>query len=80
MSWRDRAACASPGIDPETFYPAPGERTKVARAKRVCARCPVQRACLAEALTMPAWLDEGIRAGLTAKDRSALRGRRRGVA
>jgi WhiB family transcriptional regulator, redox-sensing transcriptional regulator len=75
--WRHQAACAAPGVSPDLFFPDPGQRTKVAKAKRVCARCPVQRACLAEALAMPAWLDEGIRAGLTAKDRSTLRARRR---
>jgi WhiB family transcriptional regulator, redox-sensing transcriptional regulator len=79
MSWRDRAACAAPGIDPETFYPEPGRRGVVAKARRICARCPVQAPCLEEALGMPGWLDEGVRAGLTAKDRSALRARRRGV-
>jgi WhiB family redox-sensing transcriptional regulator len=80
MSWRDRAACAGPGIDPETFYPAPGERGKVAKAKRVCARCPVQAPCLEDALATPGLLDDGIRAGTTPKDRSALRARRRRAA
>jgi WhiB family transcriptional regulator, redox-sensing transcriptional regulator len=78
--WRDRAACAAPGISPDLFFPDPGQRGKVARARRVCARCPVQQPCLEEALAMPAWLDEGVRAGLTAKDRSTLRSRRRGAA
>jgi WhiB family redox-sensing transcriptional regulator len=76
MSWRDRAACARPGVSPDLFFPAPGQRGKVAKAKRVCARCPVQDPCLAEGLAMPAWLDEGIRAGTTPKDRSRLRARR----
>jgi WhiB family redox-sensing transcriptional regulator len=77
LDWRHQARCALPGVDPDLFYPDPGQRTKVARARRVCARCPVQQPCLAEALAMPGWLDDGIRAGTTPKDRSALRARRR---
>jgi len=75
--WRDRAACAAPAVDPEVFFPGPGERGKVARAKRICARCPVRGECLAEGLAMPGLLDEGIRAGTTAKDRARIRGQRR---
>jgi WhiB family redox-sensing transcriptional regulator len=80
MSWRDRAACAGPGISPDLFFPDPGQRGKVARARRVCARCPVQAPCLEDALATPGLLDDGIRAGTTAKDRSTLRARRRGAA
>jgi WhiB family transcriptional regulator, redox-sensing transcriptional regulator len=75
--WRARAACARPRVDPEVFFPGPGERGKVARARRICARCPVQAPCLAEGLAMPGLLDEGIRAGTTAKDRAHIRGQRR---
>lgn len=75
--WRNRAACARPGVDPDLFFPGPGEHGKAARAKRVCGRCPVQAPCLAEGLAMPGWLDEGIRAGTTAKQRGALRAARR---
>ena len=75
--WRHRAACAAPAVDPDLFFPGPGERGKVARAKRICARCPVQAPCLAEGLAMPGLLDEGIRAGTTAKDRARIRGQRR---
>lgn len=54
-------------MDPELFFPAPGQRGKAARAKRVCARCPVRAACLADAL---ATHDEyGIRGGLTPNER-----------
>jgi WhiB family redox-sensing transcriptional regulator len=75
LGWRQRAACARPGVDPDLFFPDPGQRGKVAHAKRICARCPVQAPCLADAL---ATQDEyGIRAGTTAKDRSRIRGQRR---
>jgi WhiB family transcriptional regulator, redox-sensing transcriptional regulator len=75
--WRQRAACAAPGVDPELFFPLPGQHGKAARAKRVCAGCPVKAPCLADALAMPAGLDEGIRAGTTREERHRLRGRAR---
>jgi WhiB family transcriptional regulator, redox-sensing transcriptional regulator len=79
--WREQAACARSDVDPDLFFPLPGQRGKVARARRVCAHCPVQAPCLDEALGMPAWLDDGIRAGRTAKERERIRGqRRRGAA
>jgi WhiB family transcriptional regulator, redox-sensing transcriptional regulator len=77
LGWRQRAACARPGVDPDLFFPDPGQRGKVARAKHICARCPVQAPCLTDALATPGLLDDGIRAGTTAKDRSRIRGQRR---
>jgi WhiB family redox-sensing transcriptional regulator len=71
--WRDRAACAAPGIDPELFFPEPGRRNGAAEAKRICARCPVRAPCLDEALATPLFLDDGIRAGTTALERRRLR-------
>jgi WhiB family redox-sensing transcriptional regulator len=53
MEWLRSAACA--GEDPELFFPVgttgPALRD-VADAKRVCARCPVDRQCLAYALAL----------------------------
>ncbi|NIJ11039.1 WhiB family redox-sensing transcriptional regulator [Saccharomonospora amisosensis] len=45
--WRARAACATPDIDPEVFFPEPGPdmADRIAQAQRVCAGCPVQAAC-----------------------------------
>jgi WhiB family redox-sensing transcriptional regulator len=81
LDWRHKAACARPGVDLDVFFPEPGERGKVAAARRICARCPVQAPCLDEGLRMPGRLDDGIRAGTTAKDRSRMRvERRRGAA
>jgi WhiB family redox-sensing transcriptional regulator len=71
VHWRQRAACARPGVDPEWFYPA--KRTGGGRAKRVCAGCRVQAECLADALAAPQLLDLGIRAGLTELERRRLR-------
>lgn len=67
--WRWQAACARPGVDPELFFPAPGERGKVDRAKRICAGCPVRGACLADALAVSGSLDYGIRGGTTREER-----------
>ena len=40
-SWFDQAACR--GLDPEMFYPHPGEPAE--QAKAVCAGCGVRDAC-----------------------------------
>ncbi len=72
-AWRDRAACVALGVDPEVFFPDRGGSARP--AKRVCARCPVRAACLADALATPVVHDEGIRGGLTPSERRALRGR-----
>lgn len=44
--WREDALCAQ--SDPDAFFPEKGG--SVAEAKRVCAPCPVQAACLDYAL------------------------------
>lgn len=61
--WRDFALCRV--TDPEAFFPETGENGRP--AKRVCSRCEVRDACLAEALAQ----DErfGIWGGLTAAER-----------
>ncbi|MFC5993641.1 WhiB family transcriptional regulator [Pseudonocardia hispaniensis] len=71
-----RAACATPGIDPEIFYPidtGPAGAQAVARAKQVCAGCRVRAECLADVMASedPAerW---GVTGGLSADERSAL--------
>lgn len=69
--WRQRAACARPGVDPEWFYPPKNGSGK--RAKRVCAGCPVQAPCLKDALSLRLADDHGIRAGTTARERARLR-------
>jgi transposase-like protein len=76
--WRAEAACATPTVDPEVFFPEPGEGWKAARAKQVCAGCTVRDACLHEALTGPqaAGTDEfGIFGGTSQQERRRLRGR-----
>jgi WhiB family redox-sensing transcriptional regulator len=72
-AWRRWAACAASGVDPELFFPTPGQHGKAARAKRVCDRCPVKAPCLTDALAIPPSEDYGIRGGMTPKERQSLR-------
>ena len=74
--WRQRAACRDE--DPELFFPlseiGPGTH-QVARAKAVCASCPVRAECLGYALDNG--LDHGIFGGTTESERRTLRRRAR---
>lgn len=63
--WTDLAACV--GQDPELWFPL-GDGAK---AKAVCASCPVRADCLRFALD--SGLDDGIFGGLDADDRRALK-------
>jgi WhiB family redox-sensing transcriptional regulator len=74
--WRERAACAT--VDPELFFPDElnGWRPQE-KAKRICATCPVQRECLADA---PTWDTFSVRGGLTAVNRRRARKQVREVA
>jgi WhiB family redox-sensing transcriptional regulator len=71
--WRHRAACRN--LDPEIFFPVaedgPVRDRETARAKAVCARCPVAAQCLAWALE--SGQDYGIWGGMTEDERRALR-------
>jgi WhiB family redox-sensing transcriptional regulator len=64
--WMTRAACRH--MDPELFFPSPGQDGRAARA--VCAACPVRRPCLAYALAAPDVV--GIWAGTTRLERAEL--------
>lgn len=66
-AWVDRASCAS-HANPELWY-AKGARS-IRKAKAVCARCPVQADCLAEARERGDRF--GVRAGLTPIERDHL--------
>jgi WhiB family redox-sensing transcriptional regulator len=73
--WRLDAACAQ--VDPELFFPEPGQVPQAAAAKAVCAGCAVRGPCLEAVLHGPQARDDhsGIFAGTTARQRVALRGR-----
>jgi WhiB family redox-sensing transcriptional regulator len=72
-TWRERAACRD--VDPELFFPAaapgtPAHDRQAAPAKKVCRRCPVRDACLAEALRL---IPYGVAGGLTELEREQMR-------
>jgi WhiB family transcriptional regulator, redox-sensing transcriptional regulator len=49
--WWDLAACQT--ADPELFFPVSatgGSRAEIARAKAICATCPIRQQCLDYAL------------------------------
>jgi WhiB family transcriptional regulator, redox-sensing transcriptional regulator len=74
--WWSDAACST--ADPELFFPVsslgPAFR-QVAQAKAICARCPIQQACLGYALD--AGPVQGIWGGTTEAERRRLRQRER---
>jgi WhiB family transcriptional regulator, redox-sensing transcriptional regulator len=72
-SWRLRAACRD--IDSAVFFSPDGERgptreVREARAKAICARCPVIGECATYALV--AGERHGVWGGLSERDRAAL--------
>jgi WhiB family redox-sensing transcriptional regulator len=73
--WRQDTACRE--VDPELFFPDPGQLPQTAKAKEVCAGCAVRGPCLDNALHGPLARDDrhGIVAGTTPRDRTHLRGR-----
>jgi hypothetical protein len=71
--WRQLAACARPGVDPELFFPGPGEPGKTRQAKRICDGCPVKAPCLADALARSPNNDHGIYGGTTPQQRGQIR-------
>ena len=67
----EEAACR--GLDPEMFYAEGG--AAVARAKAICAACPLRQKCLDWAIAREEF---GVWGGTTARERAAIR-RQRGV-
>jgi WhiB family redox-sensing transcriptional regulator len=66
--WRSAAACRS--CDPDLFFPVSSfgpAAEQVAKAKEICARCPVRRECLAFALRTGQV--HGVWGGLTEQER-----------
>lgn len=79
VDWRTASACRE--VDPELFFPTPGDARGVNYAKEICASCPVRRTCLAAALAEEGGRAKnnrfGVRGGLTHGQRYALYHRRR---
>jgi WhiB family transcriptional regulator, redox-sensing transcriptional regulator len=69
--WRHVSRCAH--ASPDDFFPVghgPAAQRQVARAKQVCAECPVRRPCLAWALDHD--VREGVFGGLDEDERRVL--------
>lgn len=73
-SWWREAACVD--LDPEMFFPAPSQRSRIRRAVAVCCSCPVVDECLRSALRMEtkrsAENRHGVWGGLTPEQRYKL--------
>ncbi|HTX27173.1 MAG TPA: WhiB family transcriptional regulator [Streptosporangiaceae bacterium] len=77
MSWQDRAACR--GWNAQLFFGPDGEtgqdrEIREAKAKVICARCPVREQCLTYALRNS--IKHGIWGGLNREERTRERRRR----
>jgi WhiB family redox-sensing transcriptional regulator len=73
QGWLDQAACR--GLDPEQFFPEPGEQAKAAEAKAICAGCQVRDHCRDLAVKAAEGLDgdHGVFGGTLPAERSRLR-------
>ncbi|MGA7227736.1 MAG: WhiB family transcriptional regulator [Acidimicrobiia bacterium] len=70
--WREEAACLRAGDDVD-FFPDAEDLGAIAKAKAVCAGCPVASECLTWAIETNQ--GEGIWGGHTSKERRSLRRR-----
>jgi WhiB family transcriptional regulator, redox-sensing transcriptional regulator len=72
----DQAACRD--LDPERFFPEPGEQAKAAEAKAICAGCQVRDHCRDLAVKAAGGIDadHGVFGGTLPEERSPLRGNR----
>ena len=79
--WQYQGACR--GVDPESFFHPDGERgpareAREARAKAICATCPVIQQCAAHALSVRE--PYGIWGGMSEDDREVVYARQKRVA
>jgi WhiB family redox-sensing transcriptional regulator len=76
QGWLDQAACRD--LDPEWFFPEPGEQVKAAEAKAICGSCQVRAHCLDLAVKAAGGIDadHGVFGGTLPEERSPLRGNR----
>jgi len=74
QAWLDQAACRD--LDPERFFPEPGEQVKAAEAKAICSGCHVRDQCLDLAVKAAGGIDHdhGVFGGTLPAERSRLRG------
>ena len=71
-SWMAEAACR--GTPPEMWFPAPGDLLATRAAMAVCDGCSVRSDCLDHAIA--AGEEQGIRGGLSEKQRALMRAAR----
>jgi WhiB family redox-sensing transcriptional regulator len=64
--WREEARCR--GMDPDIFFH--GRRRSAARARRICAGCPVVGECLDYAISEKLWF--GVWGGMTPRERRVV--------
>jgi WhiB family transcriptional regulator, redox-sensing transcriptional regulator len=72
--WTQQALCAQ--AYPDAWYPDRNQRKLIKLAQQICARCPVQAACLQYALSgTDTWagISTGIWGGTTTQQRGWLR-------
>ncbi|MCX2184997.1 WhiB family transcriptional regulator [Streptomyces sp. SKN60] len=75
--WQEKAACAAPGVDPDTFFASVeghAPRGWEKEAKMVCAKCQVVRECMNLALEHA--ISDGVWGGLTGWERYSMGGAR----
>lgn len=70
--WREQAACVEVGEE-VSFFPDAEDLVGIARAKAICASCPVAAECLTWAIETNQ--SEGIWGGHTPKERRSIRRR-----
>jgi len=71
-TWREDAACLDI-VDEVSFFPDAEDLSAIARAKAVCATCPVASECLTWAIETNQ--SEGVWGGHTPKERRSIRRR-----
>lgn len=70
-NWRLHGLCLD--VDPDLMHPHDRDRYGQQKAKDVCDGCPVAAKCLGNAIETNDW--NGIRAGMTGKERRAYASR-----
>lgn len=74
-SWQKGAACRTPGIDPELFYPK-NTVDSIEAARTIYKACPVRQECLVDCMRAEGGRSAksrfGVFAGLSPRQRAAL--------
>ena len=70
MPWVKNAECSDPNIPVDIFFPERGRNNNIARAQRICARCPVREECFVHGMNND---ERGIWGGTTGRERRQLK-------